>query len=135
MTDRDAFIWQLPKAELHVHIEGTLEPELSFELAARNKVALPYADVDELRRAYVFDDLQSFLDVYYAGCSVLLTEQDFYDLTTAYLTKAASQGLRHARDLLRPADAHRPRRPLRDVHHGDQPRPAGRRPSRGSRPA
>ena len=96
MTDRDAFIWRLPKAELHVHIEGTLEPELSFELAARNKVALPYADVDELRRAYVFDDLQSFLDIYYAGCSVLLTEQDFYDLTTAYLTRAASQGVRHA---------------------------------------
>ncbi len=96
MTDRDAFIWQLPKAELHVHIEGTLEPELSFELAARNKVALPYADVGELRRAYVFDDLQSFLDIYYAGCSVLLTEQDFYDLTAAYLTRAASQGVRHA---------------------------------------
>ena len=96
MTDRDAFIRQLPKAELHVHIEGTLEPELSFELAARNEVPLPYADVDELRRAYVFDDLQSFLDIYYASCSVLLTEQDFYDLTAAYLTKAASQGVRHA---------------------------------------
>ena len=96
MTDRDAFIRQLPKAELHVHIEGTLEPELSFELAARNKVPLPYADVDELRRAYVFDDLASFLDIYYASCSVLLTELDFYDLTTAYLAKAASQGVRHA---------------------------------------
>ncbi len=96
MPDRDAFIRRLPKAELHVHIEGTLEPELSFALAARNKVQLPYADVDALRRAYVFDDLQSFLDIYYAGCSVLRTEQDFYDLTTAYLTKAAGQGVRHA---------------------------------------
>jgi adenosine deaminase len=95
-TDREAFIRQLPKAELHVHIEGTLEPELSFALAARNRVRLDYADVEDLRRAYVFDDLQSFLDVYYASCSVLLTEQDFYDLTTAYLTRAAGQGVRHA---------------------------------------
>jgi adenosine deaminase len=98
MTDsnRDAFIRDLPKAELHVHIEGTLEPELVFELAARNKVQLPFADVDGLRRAYVFDDLQSFLDIYYANCDVLRTEQDFFDLTLAYLTKAVSQGVRHA---------------------------------------
>jgi adenosine deaminase len=93
---RDAFIRRLPKAELHVHIEGTLEPELVFELAARNKVALPYADVEALRRAYVFEDLQSFLDIYYANCAVLHAEQDFYDLTWAYLTKAAGQGVRHA---------------------------------------
>jgi adenosine deaminase len=95
-TKRDAFIRHLPKAELHVHIEGTLEPELAFELADRNKVSLPYPDVDALRRAYVFDDLQSFLDIYYANCDVLRTEQDFSDLTLAYLTKAASQGVRHA---------------------------------------
>jgi adenosine deaminase len=95
-ADRDAFIRRLPKAELHVHIEGTLEPELVFALAARNKVDLPYDDVAALRRAYVFDDLQSFLDIYYANCAVLQTEQDFYDLTWAYLSKAASQGVRHA---------------------------------------
>lgn len=86
----------LPKAELHLHIEGTLEPELMFELATRNGVTLPYADVEAVRAAYVFDDLQSFLDLYYAGCSVLVTELDFYDLTMAYLRRAADQGVRHA---------------------------------------
>jgi len=86
----------LPKAELHLHIEGTLEPELMFELARRNGVPLPYASVDDVRRAYIFSDLQSFLDIYYAGCRVLLKEQDFYDLTWAYLTRAISQGVRHA---------------------------------------
>jgi len=95
-AERDAFIRQLPKAELHVHIEGTLEPELVFALAARNEVQLPYADVGALRRAYVFEDLQSFLDIYYANCAVLRTEQDFYDLTWAYLTEAARQGVCHA---------------------------------------
>jgi len=98
MTDHetDRFVRRLPKAELHVHIEGTLEPELVFELAARNGVQLPYDDVDALRRAYVFEDLQSFLDIYYENCAVLLTERDFYDLTLAYLTRAAAQGVRHA---------------------------------------
>jgi adenine deaminase len=86
----------LPKAELHLHIEGTLEPELMFELAHRNRVELPYADVEAVQAAYVFDDLQSFLDLYYAGCSVLVTEPDFYDLTLAYLRRAATQGVRHA---------------------------------------
>jgi adenosine deaminase len=86
----------LPKAELHLHIEGTLEPELMFELARRNTVQLPYDSVEEVRRAYVFSDLQSFLDIYYAGCCVLLKEQDFYDLTWAYLQRAAAQGVRHA---------------------------------------
>ncbi len=86
----------LPKAELHLHIEGTLEPELMFKLAGRNGVALPYADVDAARAAYVFDDLQSFLDLYYAGCSVLLTEPDFYELTMAYLRRAVGDGVRHA---------------------------------------
>ena len=95
-SERHAFIRRLPKAELHVHIEGTLEPELVFALAARNEVPLPYADVEALRRAYVFEDLQSFLDIYYANCAVLRTEQDFYDLTWAYLSKAAGQGVRHA---------------------------------------
>jgi adenosine deaminase len=90
------FARKLPKAELHLHIEGTLEPELMFELASRNGVDLPYASIEDVRRAYVFSDLQSFLDIYYAGCRVLLKEQDFYDLTWAYLTRAAAQGVRHA---------------------------------------
>ncbi|KRD24585.1 MULTISPECIES: adenosine deaminase [unclassified Streptomyces] len=86
----------LPKAELHLHIEGTLEPELAFELAARNGVALPYADTDELREAYRFEDLQSFLNLYYELMTVLRTERDFEDLAEAYLTRAAAQGVRHA---------------------------------------
>ena len=85
----------LPKAELHLHIEGTLEPELMFELARRNGVGLPYADADAVRRAYRFSNLQSFLDVYYRACSVLIHERDFYELTTAYLARARSQGVRH----------------------------------------
>ncbi|MEU6771312.1 adenosine deaminase [Streptomyces sp. NPDC046759] len=86
----------LPKAELHLHIEGTLEPELAFELAARNGVELPYPDTDALRKAYQFEDLQSFLDLYYELMAVLRTEQDFADLANAYLARAAAQGVRHA---------------------------------------
>ncbi|MET7593896.1 adenosine deaminase [Streptomyces sp. NPDC004082] len=86
----------LPKAELHLHIEGTLEPELAFTLAARNGVTLPYADTEELRKAYLFDDLQSFLNLYYGLMAVLRTEQDFADLADAYLARAAAQGVRHA---------------------------------------
>jgi adenosine deaminase len=86
----------LPKAELHLHIEGTLEPELMFELARRNGVGLPYADADAVRRAYRFSNLQSFLDVYYQACSVLIHERDFYELTAAYLARAREQGVRHA---------------------------------------
>src|ERR1700677_1222731 len=89
------FIRGLPKAELHVHIEGTLEPELAFQLAAKHGVRLPYTTVDELRRAYQFSDLQSFLDIYYAGAAVLRDEDDFYLLTRAYLGKAHSQGVVH----------------------------------------
>jgi len=92
----DELIAALPKAELHLHIEGTLEPELMFELAARNRVELPYPNVEAVRRAYVFDDLQSFLDIYYAGCRVLIEAQDFHDLTAAYLRRAAADGVRHA---------------------------------------
>ena len=92
----DAFLLGLPKAELHLHIEGSLEPELLFSLAQRNGVSLPYASVDELRQAYSFSDLQSFLDIYYAGAGVLLHEQDFYDMTWAYLQRAHAQGVRHA---------------------------------------
>jgi adenosine deaminase len=86
----------MPKAELHIHIEGSLEPELIFALAERNGVALPYASVEALRAAYAFTDLQSFLDIYYAGASVLLEEQDFYDMTAAYLKKAEQDNVRHA---------------------------------------
>lgn len=82
-----------PKAELHIHIEGSLEPELIFELAARNGVSLAYPDVQALRAAYAFQDLQSFLDVYYAGASVLLHEQDFHDMAWAYLQRAAADGV------------------------------------------
>ena len=96
MTDMRRFIERMPKAELHVHVEGTLEPELKFDLARRNGIELPYRSVDEMRAAYDFDDLPSFLKMYYEGMSVLVTEQDFYDLTTAYLTKAHSQSVIYA---------------------------------------
>ena len=86
----------MPKAELHIHIEGSLEPELIFALAQRNQVAIPYASVEELRSAYAFTNLQSFLDIYYAGASVLLKEQDFYDMAHAYLARAAIDNVAHA---------------------------------------
>ena len=92
----EAFIRGLPKVELHLHIEGTLEPEMMFELAERNGVDLPFASVDEVRAAYEFTDLQSFLDIYYQGAAVLQTEQDFYDLMWAYLDRMAGENLRHA---------------------------------------
>jgi adenosine deaminase len=92
----DDFIAGIPKAELHVHIEGTLEPELKFLLAERNGVSLPYASAAEMRSAYDFDDLPSFLAQYYEGMSVLRTEADFYDLAWAYLFKAASQNVVYA---------------------------------------
>ncbi|MDH3539627.1 MAG: adenosine deaminase [Acidimicrobiia bacterium] len=94
--DLDAFIRGLPKAELHVHIEGTLEPELMFTLAERNGIELSYASVDDVRAAYQFTDLQSFLDIYYQGAAVLVTEQDFSDLMIAYLERAHTDGVRHA---------------------------------------
>jgi adenosine deaminase len=89
-------IYDFPKAELHLHIEGTFEPELMFEIAQRNKTKLPYRTVDEVRKAYKFTDLQSFLDIYYNAMSVLVHERDFYELTMAYLKRASSQGVRHA---------------------------------------
>jgi adenosine deaminase len=89
------FISELPKVELHCHIEGTLEPELMFALAERNGVALPYDTVESLRAAYRFDHLQDFLDIYYKGMDVLRTEQDFYDLAWAYLVRANGQNVRH----------------------------------------
>lgn len=87
---------RMPKAELHIHIEGSLEPELIFRMAQRNGVAIPYASVEELRRAYAFTNLQSFLDIYYAGASVLITEQDFFDMAWAYLEKAKADNVVHA---------------------------------------
>lgn len=89
------FIEGLPKVELHLHIEGTLEPELVFALAERNHIKLDYADQATLKAAYRFSDLQSFLDIYYQGSRVLLTEQDFYDMTWAYLTRAHAEQVRH----------------------------------------
>src|SRR5262249_14372667 len=91
-----SLVERMPKAELHLHIEGTLEPELMFDLAARNRVALPFKTPDEVRKAYQFSNLQSFLDIYYQGTRVLLRDRDFYDLTYAYLRKAHEQSVRHA---------------------------------------
>ena len=91
-----ALLAAMPKAELHMHIEGSLEPEMAFALAARHGIALPYADSAALRRAYAFGDLQSFLDLYYQGAAVLRTEQDFYELARAYLARAATENVVHA---------------------------------------
>jgi adenine deaminase len=93
--ERAAFVAALPKAELHLHIEGSLEPELMFELAQRNGIAIPFASVEEVRAAYAFSNLQDFLDIYYQGMGVLITERDFYDLTTAYLARARADHVRH----------------------------------------
>lgn len=92
----------LPKAELHLHLEGSLEPELLFSLAERNKIALPWSDVDTLRSAYAFGNLQEFLDLYYRGADVLRTEQDFYDLTWAYLQKCEEQNVIHTEPFFDP---------------------------------
>jgi adenosine deaminase len=91
----EAYVRQLPKAELHLHIEGTLEPEMLFRFAAKHAIALPYADLEAVRAAYRFSSLQSFLDIYYAGADVLRDEEDFYQLTLAYLKKAHEQGVVH----------------------------------------
>jgi adenosine deaminase len=96
MTDIDAFIARLPKAELHMHIEGSLEPELMFELARRNRVEIPFQSVEEVRAAYSFSNLQDFLDIYYQGAEVLRTEEDFRDLATAYFDRAAADSVTHS---------------------------------------
>ena len=88
-------IENLPKAELHLHIEGTLEPEMVFSLAEKNKVNLKFASIEKLKKAYQFNNLQEFLDIYYQGAQVLKTEQDFYDLTWAYLLKAQENKIIH----------------------------------------
>lgn len=108
----------LPKAELHLHLEGTLEPETIFGLAERNGIRLPYADVDDLAARYEFNDLQSFLDLYYANMATLQTAQDFADMTEAYLVRAATAGVRHAEVFLDP-QAHTARGvPLQEVMDG-----------------
>ena len=102
MPSVSSFIAALPKAELHMHLEGSLEPETLMALAQRNGVRLPYADAGELRRAYQFENLQSFLDLYYLGLTVLQTGSDFHEMTAAYLTRAASQNVRHAEVFISP---------------------------------
>jgi len=94
--DLPGILCRMPKAELHIHIEGSLEPELIFELATRNRIKLPYRSIDELRSAYAFTDLQSFLDLYYAGASVLQKEDDFFDMAWAYLQRAKNDRVLHA---------------------------------------
>lgn len=96
------FIHKIPKAELHLHIEGTLEPELFFKLALRNHISIPYASVEELRNAYQFDCLQDFLDIYYKGTQVLVHEEDFFDLTWEYLTKCKEQNIVHTEIMFDP---------------------------------
>ena len=96
MGDLAAFVRGLPKAELHLHIEGSLEPEQMFEFARRNGVKLPFASVEEVRAAYAFSNLQDFLDIYYQGAQVLLTTADFHDLAMAYFRRIAADGARHA---------------------------------------
>src|SRR6185312_12725861 len=97
-----ATLLSLPKAELHLHIEGTLEPELILELAARNGITLPFPTLEALREQYEFSDLQSFLDLYYANMAVLITEADFADMTRAYLARARESGVRHAEIMFDP---------------------------------
>jgi adenine deaminase len=112
------FARALPKAELHMHLEGALEPELLFALARRNEVALRWGSVDELRGAYEFRDLQQFLDLYYEGCRVLLHERDFYDLTRAYLSRAHADGVRRAEISMGPQSFTRPDFSIADYFRG-----------------
>ena len=102
MSDLATFISGLPKAELHLHIEGSLEPELMFALAQRNGVAIPFASVEDVRAAYNFSRLQDFLDIYYQGANVLVTREDFRDLAIAYFDRAAADGVRHAEIMFDP---------------------------------
>ena len=112
------FIHELPKAELHLHIEGTLEPELMFKLAERNQIKLPFESIAAAKQAYNFQNLQSFLDLYYHCTQVLQQEQDFYDLTWAYLQKAASQNVRHTEIFFDPQSHTERGIPFKVVHDG-----------------
>ena len=120
MNDFSHFIAGLPKAELHMHLEGSLEPEMMFALAARNNVELPYASVEETRAAYNFNNLQEFLDLYFQGMSVLHTEQDFYDLTWAYFERATADNVRHAEMFFDPQGHTTRRIPFRIIINGIQ---------------
>ncbi|WP_020396262.1 adenosine deaminase [Thiolinea disciformis] len=102
MNDFHRFLTDLPKAELHLHLEGSLEPELMFKLAQRNHITLPFDSVEAIRAAYQFSNLQDFLDIYYQGANVLQTEQDFYDLTWAYLERCAAQNVKHVEPFFDP---------------------------------
>jgi adenosine deaminase len=95
VSDVESFVAKLPKAELHLHIEGSLEPELMFSLAKRNDIELKFKSVEEVRAAYAFENLQSFLDIYYEGAKVLIKTQDFYDLTMAYLERVNADNVKH----------------------------------------
>lgn len=118
LTDLQNRLRRLPKAELHLHIEGTLEPELIFQLAERNQVRLPYDSVDALRAAYRFSNLQSFLDLYYAGARVLQTQQDFFDMTWAWLQRAHADGTVHAEIMFDPQTHTSRGIPIQDVFAG-----------------
>lgn len=98
----EAWLEKLPKVELHLHLEGSLEPELMFQLARRNAISLPFADIEQVKQAYQFSQLQDFLDIYYQGAEVLVTEQDFFDLTWAYLQKCKAQNVRHVEPFFDP---------------------------------
>ena len=102
MTELSAFIQRLPKAELHLHIEGSLEPEQMFAFAKRNGITIPYETVEQIRAAYAFGNLQDFLDIYYAGADVLRTQADFHDLAAAYFDRAAHDGVLHAEIMFDP---------------------------------
>jgi adenosine deaminase len=118
MPELRAFVRGLPKAELHLHIEGSLEPEMLLALAAKHRVKLEFSSVEELRKAYEFDDLQSFLDIYYQGAAVLRDAEDFHALTFAYLEKAHADGVVHAEIFCDP-QTHTPRGvPMREVLEG-----------------
>jgi adenosine deaminase len=118
MSSLKQLIQRMPKAELHMHLEGSLEPDLMFRLAGRNGITLPYASEEELRGAYRFSNLQSFLDVYYAGLTVLLTERDFHDMTRAYLQRAHADNVVHAEVFISPQAHTRRGVPLAAVIEG-----------------
>ncbi len=111
-------IKKLPKAELHIHIEGSLEPELMFKIAKRNKIKLPYSSIKHLKTAYNFNNLQSFLDIYYKGTNVLITEKDFYNMTFAYLKKAHADNIKHAEIFFDPQSHTSRKIPFKTVING-----------------
>ena len=126
MPDLNEIIQSTPKAELHIHVEGSLEPEMMFDLAHRNGVSLPYRSVEEVRRAYSFNNLQEFLDLSTRGMNVLRTEEDFFALADAYLRRAAADNVVHVEMFFDPQAQHRSRRAAGDAdgRAGSGPSPA-----------